>query len=29
MATPTMNKKNGKITSVGVRPCQSACLSGA
>src|SRR5687768_17518556 len=28
MATPTMNRKNGKIRSVGVQPCQSACLSG-
>src|SRR5437667_878408 len=28
MATPTMNRKNGKIRSVGVQPCHSACRSG-
>src|SRR5215510_13047096 len=28
MATPTMKRKNGKITSVGVRPCHSAWRSG-
>ena len=28
IATPTMNRKNGKIRSVGVQPCQSACSSG-
>src|SRR5687768_7885418 len=28
MATPTMNRKNGKTRSVIVQPCQSACLSG-
>lgn len=26
--TPTMNKKNGKIKSVGVQPCQGACCNG-
>src|ERR1700693_4531949 len=29
IATPTMNRKKGKIRSVGVQPCQSACRSGA
>lgn len=29
MDTPTMNKKNGKIKSVGVQPFQWACSSGA
>src|SRR5262245_30207692 len=28
MATPTMNRKNGKMRSVGVQPCHSACRSG-
>jgi hypothetical protein len=28
MATPTMNRKKGKITSVGVQPCQSAWRNG-
>ena len=27
--TPQMNKKNGKILSVNVQPCQGACRSGA
>ena len=26
--TPTINKKNGNTKSVGVTPCQSACLNG-
>ena len=26
--TPTMKRKNGKIRSVGVQPCQPACSSG-
>ena len=26
---PTMKRKNGKIQSVGVTPCQSACRNGA
>ena len=26
--TPTMNRKNGKIRSVGVQPFHSACSSG-
>jgi hypothetical protein len=26
---PTMNRKKGKIRSVGVQPCQGACRSGA
>ena len=25
---PTMNRKNGKMRSVGVQPCQGACSSG-
>ena len=29
METPTMNKKKGKIKSVGVQPCQAACSKGA
>src|SRR5688572_5404895 len=29
METPTMNRKNGKIRSVGVHPCHGACSSGA
>ncbi len=29
METPTINKKKGKIRSVGVQPCHSACLKGA
>jgi hypothetical protein len=28
MATPTMNRKNGKMTSVGVSPCQAAWRRG-
>lgn len=28
MATPTMNRKNGKIRSVGVQPCHAAWRSG-
>jgi len=27
--TPTMKRKKGKMRSVGVRPFQAACLSGA
>ncbi len=27
-ATPAIHRKDGKTTSVGVQPCQSACLSG-
>ena len=26
--TPTMKRKNGKMRSVGVQPCQAACSSG-
>src|SRR6476620_8147931 len=29
MALPTANKKEGKTRSVGVKPCQPACSSGA
>jgi hypothetical protein len=28
-ALPTANKKDGKTKSVGVKPCQLACLKGA
>jgi len=28
IAVPTIKRKNGKIKSVGVHPCQSACLRG-
>ena len=28
MALPTANKKNGKTKSVGVTPCQGACIKG-
>jgi hypothetical protein len=28
IATPTMNRKYGKIRSVGVQPCHAACSSG-
>jgi hypothetical protein len=28
METPTINKKKGNTKSVGVTPCQSACLNG-
>jgi hypothetical protein len=28
IATPTMNRKNGKTRSVGVHPFQSACSKG-
>ena len=27
--TPTMKRKNGKMRSVGVQPCHSACVNGA